>query len=74
LAINPDYRSPAISLGGGTAVISPDGKWILSAGRKSKLLLQPVGAGEPKELPMPGLTIAGRTTWSEDGRFVAYEG
>ena len=65
--------SAAISLGAGAASISPDGKWILTYGRRPKLLLQPVGAGEPKELPTPGLTVFDTADWSGDGRQIVYE-
>jgi serine/threonine protein kinase/Tol biopolymer transport system component len=65
--------SAAIKLGAGAAAISPDGKWILSYGRQPKLLLQPVGAGEPQELPTPGLTIFDAAEWSDDGRQIVYE-
>ena len=66
--------SAAVSLGAGQADISPDGKWILTYGRgKPKLLLQPVGPGEPRELPTPGLTFFDRAAWSDDGSTVAYE-
>jgi len=66
--------SAAISLGAGQSAISPDGKWILTFGRKSKLVLQPIGAGAPKELPSPGLTYFSSPTWSDDGRSITYEG
>ena len=66
--------SPAVSLGGGQSYISPDGKWILTYGRKSKLQLQPIGTGEPKSLATPGLSLFAHATWSDDGRQIAYEG
>jgi eukaryotic-like serine/threonine-protein kinase len=65
--------SAAVSLGAGQSVISPDGKWILMYGRRAKLLLQPVGAGDPKELINPGMTIFDSAAWSDDCRHVAYE-
>ena len=65
--------SAAISLGGGQSVISPDGKWILTFGRKGKLLLMPVGAGQQKVLPTPGLTIIDGAAWSDDCHHIAYE-
>jgi Tol biopolymer transport system component len=37
------------------------------------MLVQPVGAGEPKELPTPGLSIMDHAVWSDDGRQIAYE-
>ena len=67
--------SPPVSVGSGHATISPDGKWIAASTRTSKkLMLQPVGLGEPKELPTPGLVAYENATWSDDGRFLVYEG
>ncbi len=67
--------SPPVSIGAGTAVVSPDGKWIATSSRAShKLVLQPVGLGEPRELPTTGLAEFEHLSWSDDGRFVAYEG
>ena len=66
--------SAAVSLGAGQSAISPDGKWILTYGRKSKMLVQPVGAGRAKEVSTPGLTILDHAAWSDDGRTIAYEG
>jgi len=36
-------------------------------------MLQPVGLGEPKELPTAGLVEFAYASWSDDGRFIAYE-
>lgn len=66
--------SPAVSLGAGFAVLSPDGKSILSFGRQKKLTLQPVGLGAPKELPTPGVTAFAHPSFSGDGQRIAYEG
>jgi dipeptidyl aminopeptidase/acylaminoacyl peptidase len=69
-----DGSSP-VSVGSGHATISPDGKWIAESSRAShKLMLQPVGLGEPKELPTPGLHAFENSEWSDDGRFLVYEG
>jgi len=66
--------SPAVLLGAGTAAISPDGKWLLSTNSKShKLQLQPIGPGESRELPTPGLKNFDHQGWSGDGRQVVYE-
>ena len=63
-----------VSLGAGQSTISPDGKWILFTSRNSrKIMLQPVGLGEPKELPTAGLVEFQNASWSDDGRFIAYE-
>jgi eukaryotic-like serine/threonine-protein kinase len=66
--------SPAVGLGGGQAFISPDGKSILTFGRKNKMILQWVGSGESKEIPTPGLKSFDHAAWSDDGRHIAYEG
>ncbi len=66
--------SPAVSLGGGFAIISPDGKSILTYGRKKKLTLQPVGLGAQKELSTPGITAFAHPSFSGDGQRIAYEG
>jgi Tol biopolymer transport system component len=66
--------SPAVQLGPGIATISPDRKWVLATSSKShKLQLQPIGPGESKELPTPGLKTFDHQGWSDDGRQVTYE-
>jgi len=35
--------------------------------------LQPVGLGQPRELPTPGLVDFDQEAWSDDGRFIAYQ-
>ncbi len=66
--------SPAVLLGAGTAAISPDGKWLLTTSSKShKLQLQPLGPGESRELPTPGLKNFDHQGWSGDGRQIVYE-
>jgi eukaryotic-like serine/threonine-protein kinase len=65
--------SPAVRLGRGAATISPDGKSVLVDGRDSKLVLQPIGPGEAKQLPTPGLVAFEHSVWSDDGRTIAYE-
>jgi len=44
--------SPAVRLGNGSfSVLSPDGKWVISAtGAPAKLILLPTGPGEPRTL------------------------
>jgi serine/threonine protein kinase/Tol biopolymer transport system component len=66
--------SPAVSLGVGQAVVSPDGKFILTYGRKRPLTLGSVGVGTSKVLPTPGLTIVDHVAWSDDNRQIVYEG
>jgi len=70
--------SPPVRLGGGTPAISPDGKLVLIASnhgnRKHPLQLQPIGPGDAKDLPTPGLIAFDHYAWSDDGREIAYEG
>ena len=70
--------SPAVRLGVGTPAISPDGKWVVLASNhvspKLPLQLQPIGPGDSKDLPTPGLTAFDHYVWSDDGRMVVYEG
>jgi eukaryotic-like serine/threonine-protein kinase len=66
--------SPAVRVGAGSTVVSPDGKSLLVYSQKStKLLVQPIGLGEPRELSTPGLIAFDHGGWSDDGRFIAYE-
>jgi eukaryotic-like serine/threonine-protein kinase len=66
--------SGAVRVGGGTTVASPDGKSLLIYDQKSaKLRVQPIGLGEPREIPTPGLIAFDHGGWSDDGRFIAYE-
>ena len=63
-----------VSLGAGHSTISPDGKWVLlTSGTSHKMLLQPIGLGEPKELPTAGLVDFDDAAWSDDGHFIAYD-
>jgi eukaryotic-like serine/threonine-protein kinase len=66
--------SAAVSLGVGQAAVSPDGKSILTYGRKNALTLSPVGLGATKQLPMAGLTMVDHVAWSDDNRQIVYEG
>jgi Tol biopolymer transport system component len=70
--------SPAVRLGVGTPAISPDGKWVVLASNhvspKLPLQLQPIGPGDSKDLPTPGLIAFDHYVWSDDGRMVVYEG
>jgi eukaryotic-like serine/threonine-protein kinase len=70
----PTDGSPAVGLGAGVFVISPDGKWLLSASHKSRgLQVQPIGPGESKTLLTPGLKAFAPPSWSDDGGTVVYE-
>jgi eukaryotic-like serine/threonine-protein kinase len=70
----PTDGSPAVRLGAGEVAISPDGKWVAISGRgHKKIQLQPIGAGESRELSAPGLTDFNHFVWSDDNRYIAYE-
>ena len=67
--------SAAVSYGAGETAISPDGKSVIVLKQQeSKMELQPVGAGESRDLSTPGITQYDHISWSDDGRFIAYEG
>jgi hypothetical protein len=66
--------SAPVRLGGGRAVLSPDGKSLVAFSAKhGKLTLQPLGAGEPKELPTSDLDGFDHLVWSDNGQQIAYE-
>ena len=66
--------SAPVSLGAGLPTVAPDGTRVLVAIRSShKLLVQPILPGEAKELPTSGLVAFDHLSWSDDGRFIAYE-
>jgi eukaryotic-like serine/threonine-protein kinase len=73
----PTDGSPAVRLGVGTTAISPDGKWVLLGSNhndpKLPLQLQPLGPGQPRDLPTSGLVAFDWLRWSDDGREIAYE-
>jgi eukaryotic-like serine/threonine-protein kinase len=67
--------SAAISYGAGQTAISPDGKSVIVLKQQdSQMELQPVGAGESRDLSTSGITHYDHLSWSDDGRFIAYEG
>jgi eukaryotic-like serine/threonine-protein kinase len=67
--------SPPVSFGAGITFISPDGKSLIVAKPSpAKLELQPVGAGESRDLSPSGLIQYDHISWSEDGRFIVFEG
>jgi Tol biopolymer transport system component len=63
--------SPAVRLGeGGIVALSPDAKWaltLLHSTAEAQLVLYPVGAGQPKPVPLPGLKVV-NATFLPDGR------
>jgi Tol biopolymer transport system component len=65
--------SPAVRLGQGSASgLSPDGRLALAIVGEipsQRLVLYPVGAGEPRLLPVTGLRIHG-ASWLPDGRIL----
>jgi eukaryotic-like serine/threonine-protein kinase len=66
--------SAPVRLGGGRAVLSPDGKSLVAFSAKHrKLTLQSLGAGEPKELPSSDLDGFDHLVWSDNGQQIAYE-
>ncbi len=66
--------APAVRLGAGYDTISPDGKSVLWRSLKSrKLTLQPLGAGEPRDLSPPDLVDFRFEAWSDNGRDIVYE-
>jgi eukaryotic-like serine/threonine-protein kinase len=73
----PTDGSPAVQLGVGEASISPDGKWVVLGSNHSDsrrpLQLQPLGPGQPRDLPTPGLVAFDKLGWSDDGRRIVYE-
>jgi eukaryotic-like serine/threonine-protein kinase len=62
--------SPAIRLGDGTAEgFSPDGKWVISLDvDRSRIVLLPTGAGEPRAIERGPLDRVHRAYWFPDGR------
>jgi eukaryotic-like serine/threonine-protein kinase len=67
--------SPAVSYGAGQTAISPDGKSIILFKQQgAKLELQPAGAGESRDLSTSAIAQYDHVSWSDDGRFIAFEG
>jgi hypothetical protein len=73
----PTDGSPAVRLGAGTPAISPDGKWCVLGSNhnapQKPLQLQPLGPGQPRNLPTPGLVAFDRISWPSDSRQIVYE-
>jgi Tol biopolymer transport system component len=67
--------SPAVRIGDGDAGwFSPDGHWVLgSVGTPTKLVLLPIGVGEPKQLIDTKMDVA-QASWLPDGKAVVYSG
>jgi hypothetical protein len=62
--------SPAVHLGDGSGrTISPDGKWIASMPDKpDRLDLLPIGAGDPRVVPVKGMEMMVWWNWFPDGK------
>jgi serine/threonine protein kinase len=69
--------SPAVRLGAGRPVISPDGKWVMLGSDhiepRHPLRLESLGAGQARDLPTPGLVAFRPVGWSDDGQRILYE-
>ena len=69
--------SPAVRVGVGTNAISPDGKWIVLGSNQKEprhpLEMQPLGPGQPRDLPTPALVAFDKIRWSEDSQQITYE-
>jgi dipeptidyl aminopeptidase/acylaminoacyl peptidase len=76
VAIRKIDGSPPVRLGEGTAdSLSPDGKWAvaISRGTPTHLTLLPVGAGQPREIPLPGLeNLQSGAHFLPDGRRIVF--
>ncbi|HEX4440397.1 MAG TPA: protein kinase, partial [Thermoanaerobaculia bacterium] len=64
--------SPAVRIGTGSGLsLSPDGKWALAisgiSGSHPEVVLYPLGAGDPKKVPFPGINVQ-RGVWMPDGK------
>ncbi len=68
--MRPTDGSPAVHLGDGHArTFSPDGKWIAAmTGGPDHLDLLPVGAGQPRRVPVRGLEMMVWWNWLPDGK------
>ncbi|HEY4908450.1 MAG TPA: hypothetical protein VIJ73_03050, partial [Methylomirabilota bacterium] len=70
-------RSPVIRLGEGNALgLSPDMKWALAIlpSPNSPFLLLPTGTGEPKKLPLEGISPEQAATWLPDSKRILFAG
>ncbi len=69
--------SDAVRLGDGAALaLSPDGRWALSSPgpKATHLVLLPTGAGQARELPLPGIQLFGKADFLPDGNQVLVRG
>jgi len=78
VAIRRIDGSPPIQLGVGSAhALSPDGKWAISAAESgpAQLTLLPVGPGQSRPIPLPGLErVQSGTHFLPDGKRIVVNG
>jgi serine/threonine protein kinase/Tol biopolymer transport system component len=69
--------SVPVQLGQGeAAALSPDGKWALSflSGSPPKILVQPTGVGQPKEITNPEIASYQFASWLPDDKHFVFAG
>ena len=70
--LRPTDGGPAVRLGDGRGSdLSPDGRWALTVVPSkdgARVVLVPTGAGEPKTIAIPGLTVYGGIFVPPDGK------
>jgi len=69
--------SPPVRLGEGSAGgFSPDGKWAASSlpGKGDRVILLPTGAGQPREVAIPGLEQIWEAGFLPDGKRLVIDG
>jgi len=70
--LRPTDGGPAVRLGDGRGQdLSPDGKWALTvvpSKEGARVVLVPTGAGEPRTVPIPGVSVFGGKFVSPDGK------
>ena len=68
--------SPPIRLGEDAAIaLSPNGKWTVALIPESReTVLLPVGAGQVRPLPRPGIVDRGDDKWTADSQHVVFSG
>ncbi|HEY1658855.1 MAG TPA: protein kinase [Candidatus Sulfotelmatobacter sp.] len=77
VAIRKIDGTPPIQLGEGSAGgLSPDGKWAIGiiAGKPGRIMLYPVGPGQPRNIPVEGLEriVNGSSHFVPDGKGITF--
>ncbi|MBL8115651.1 MAG: protein kinase [Acidobacteria bacterium] len=76
--LRPLSGAPAVRLGDGTAVaLSPDGRFVLARQRfldPPRFVVYPTGAGETREIDLPGVSLRERGRFLRDGTAVVVSG